>query len=57
MKKMNKVTLAIMAAGLLCVGLMFGADASAADTRRMRRRYREVLPEHRTRHDPAHGVP
>ncbi len=32
MKKMNKVTLAIMAAGFLCIGLIFGADASAADT-------------------------
>ena len=31
MKQMNRVTLAIMAAGLLCVGLMFGTDASAAD--------------------------
>ena len=31
MKQMKRVNLAIMAAGLLCVGLMFGTDASAAD--------------------------
>jgi hypothetical protein len=31
MKKMNSVTFAIMAAGLLCIGLMSGAGASAAD--------------------------
>ena len=31
MKQMKRVNLAIVAAGLLCVGLMFGTDASAAD--------------------------
>jgi len=31
MKQMKRVTLAIMAAGLLCAGLIFGTDASAAD--------------------------
>jgi len=31
MKQMNRVYLAILAAGLLCVGLMFSPGASAAD--------------------------
>jgi hypothetical protein len=31
MTRMNRVGLAILAAGLLCVGLMFGPEASAAD--------------------------
>ncbi len=31
MKQMKRVTLAIMAAGLLCAGLIPGTDASAAD--------------------------
>ena len=31
MKQMKRVNFAIMAAGLLCLGLIFGADASAAD--------------------------
>jgi hypothetical protein len=31
MKKMKRITLAIMAAGLLCAGLIFGIDATAAD--------------------------
>ena len=31
MKQIERVNLAIMAAGLLCVGLLFGTDASAAD--------------------------
>lgn len=31
MKQMKRVTLAIMAAGLLCTGLIFGTDAFAAD--------------------------
>jgi hypothetical protein len=31
MKQIKRVNLAIMAAALLCVGLLFGADASAAD--------------------------
>jgi hypothetical protein len=31
MKQMNRINLAIMAAGLLLTGLIFGTDASAAD--------------------------
>lgn len=31
MKHMNRINLTIVAAGLLCAGLIFGTDASAAD--------------------------
>jgi hypothetical protein len=31
MNKMKRVNFALMATGLLCLGLLFGADASAAD--------------------------